>query len=74
MVNMIQIRNSVFETNSSSSHSFTVSRLIDKVDDLRKSIEVMMNDKDAYYAEKLLDSLSDLIKEYDDSEEEYDEW
>ena len=71
---MFKIRRNAFETNSSSSHSFTIDRLIDNINNLKEDIQVMMDDKDAYYAEKLLDSLSDLIKEYDNSEEEYDEW
>ena len=66
---MIQIRRSVFETNSSSSHAFTIDRLIDNINDLKEDIQVMMDDKDIYYAEKLLDSLIDLIKEY-----EYKDW
>lgn len=37
-------------------------------------MQILMDDKDTYYAEKLLDSLCDLVKEYDDSEEDYDEW
>ena len=75
---MLQIRNNIFETNSSSTHSFTVSRLLDNIDDLKEDIQILMDDKDTYYAEKLLDSLCDLVKEYDDSEEDseedYDEW
>lgn len=71
---MFKIRRNTFETNSSSSHSFTIDRLIDNINNLKENIQVMMDDKDTYYAEKLLDSLIDLIKEYDDSEEEYDEW
>ena len=66
---MLQIRKNVFETNSSSSHSFTIDRLIDNINNLKEDIQVMMDDKDTYYAEKLLDSLSDLIKEY-----EYKDW
>lgn len=66
---MLQIRKNVFETNSSSSHSFTIDRLIDNINDLKEDIQVMMDDKDIYYAEKLLDSLIDLIKEY-----EYKDW
>lgn len=62
---MLQIRKNVFETNSSSSHSFTVSRLLDNIDDLKEDIQILMDDRDTYYAEKLLDSLSDLIKEYE---------
>lgn len=66
---MLQIRRNVFETNSSSSHSFTIDRLIDNINSLKEDIQVMMDDKDTYYAEKLLDSLIDLIKEY-----EYKDW
>lgn len=66
---MIQIRKNAFETNSSSSHVFTIDRLIDNINDLKEDIQVMMDDKDIYYAEKLLDSLIDLIKEY-----EYKDW
>ena len=66
---MLQIRKNVFETNSSSSHSFTIDRLIDNINDLKEDIQVMMDDKDTHYAEKLLDSLIDLIKEY-----EYKDW
>ena len=62
---MLQIRKNVFETNSSSSHSFTVSRLLGNIDDLKEDIQILMDDKDTYYEEKLLDSLSDLIKEYE---------
>lgn len=62
---MLQIRKNVFETNSSSSHSFTVSRLLDNIDNLKEDIQILMDDRDTYYAEKLLDSLSDLIKEYE---------
>ena len=69
MVNMIQIRNNVFETNSSSSHSFTIDRIVTNINDLKEDLQVMMDDKDIYYAEKLLDSLIDLIKEY-----EYKDW
>lgn len=32
-------------------------------------MQILMDDKDTYYAEKLLESLCDLVKEYDDVEE-----
>ena len=71
---MLQIRNNIFETNSSSTHSFTVSRILANIEDVRRKLQILMDDKDTYHAEKLLDSLCDLVKEYDDSEEDYDEW
>lgn len=71
---MIKIRRDTFETNSSSTHSFTVSRILDNIEDVRRKMQILMDDKDTYYAEKLLDSLCDLAKEYDDAEEEYKEW
>lgn len=66
---MIKIRRGVFETNSSSSHSLAVSRILDNIEDVRRKMQILMDDKDTYYAEKLLDSLCDLVKEYDNVEE-----
>ena len=66
---MLQIRNNIFETNSSSTHSFTVSRILDNIEDVRRKMQILMDDRDTYYAEKLLDSLCDLVKEYDNVEE-----
>ena len=66
---MLQIRNNIFETNSSSTHSFTVSKILDNIEDVRRKIQILMDDKDTYYAEKLLDSLCDLVKEHDNVEE-----
>ena len=71
---MVQIRENVFETNSSSTHSFTVSRIVDGLEEVRRSIQILMDDKGIYYAEKLLDHLTDLVKEYDDAEEGHEEW
>ena len=65
---MIQIRSNIFETNSSSSHSLSVSRILDNLEDVRRKMQILMDDKDIYYAEKLLDSLCDLAKEYDNED------
>lgn len=66
---MVKIRRNIFETNSSSTHSFTVSRILDNIEDVRRKMQILMDDRDTYYAEKLLDSLCYLIKEYDNVEE-----
>ena len=71
---MLQIRKNVFETNSSSTHSFTVDKITGDLEKIREDIQVLMDDKDIYYAEKLLNHLIDLVKEYDDTKEGYEEW